>query len=739
MQNNANKQKMPEEKYWLFQYKRLIFNRRSIPAWICLFIGLCFTFLSTFSLHEQHEISGQKQFKLHVEQLVKAIHKRLQDHELILLGAAALMDVNDSISRQQWHDYVARLSLAERYPGIQGVGYSEIFPARALSTHIASMQAEGFPDYSIKPVGEREIYSGIIYLEPFSGRNLAAFGYDMFSDPIRREAMQRAIEENKTTISGKVRLVQETHGKAQAGFLMYVPIYRSGYVLNTLDERWQAIQGFVYSPYRMNDLMEGIFNREQMLVNFQLFDGKTSDPADLMYDSSLSPEKDGPNFYQEQEDLPAFGRTWRIKVTGDEGFEAQFENNLDWMVPTLGSAVSFSIFIMTLVLLGRRESAQQLAAVMIEQSKHAREHFHQQLSDVLSAASEVAIIAADKQGIITIFNTGAERLLGYQGEELIGKSSPAIFHDPEQVKARSEELTEQLGIPIEGFRTFVEMPDRNGYEKREWTYLHKLGYPLTVSLVVTPVRDSLTDEITGYLGIAEDITERKRVEHLKSEFVSTVSHELRTPLTAISGALKLIASGIIGPINDKTKELLTIAVNNSERLAHLVNDLLDFERIVGGQLQFDFQVQPLKPLIERALESHQTYSVKEHVKLTLAGQIPDLELNVDAHRFMQVLANLISNAIKFSPSEGRVLLTVAQKQDVVRITVSDEGPGISAEFESRIFERFAQADSSDTRQKGGTGLGLAISKELIEGMHGKIGFFNNPDQGASFWVELPLK
>ena len=351
----------------------------------------------------------------------------------------------------------------------------------------------------------------------------------------------------------------------------------------------------------------------------------------------------------------------------------------------------------------------------------------------------MAIIAADKQGIITIFNTGAERLLGYQGEELIGKSSPAIFHDPEQVKARSEELTEKLGLPIEGFRTFVEMPDRNGYEKREWTYLHKLGYPLTVSLVVTPVRDSLTDEITGYLGIAEDITERKRVEHLKSEFVSTVSHELRTPLTAISGALKLIASGIIGPINDKTKELLNIAVNNSERLAHLVNDLLDFERIVGGQLQFDFQVQPLKPLIERALESHQTYSVKEHVKLTLTGEIPDLELKVDAHRFMQVLANLISNAIKFSPSEGRVLLTVAQKQDVVRITVSDEGPGISAEFESRIFERFAQADSSDTRQKGGTGLGLAISKELIEGMHGKIGFFNNPDQGASFWVELPLK
>lgn len=716
----------------------MFFAKRSWLAWLSLFFGLCFTFATTYILKQQQEKNARDQFELHVQQLVAAIDKRLKDHELILRGAAGLMDVNYDASRQQWRDYIQRLSLAERYPGIQGVGYTEIFPASGLDAHVAAIRAEGFVDYSVKPEGVREIYSGIKYLEPFKGRNLAAFGYDMFSNAVRRAAMQRAVDENTTSISGKVKLVQETHGKEQAGFLMYVPIYRAGLAIETIEERWRAIKGYVYSPYRMDDLMAGIFNRDQMQVDFQLFDGPTDELEAMLYDSSLGQKDTGQNIFLAKQNRTFFGRQWTIKVSARDGFYAQFKSHLDGLIPAMGVGISFSLFIMILILQGRRESAQRLADIMVDKYKSARENFQQQMSDVLSAASEVSIIVTDTEGIITMFNTGAERLLGYRGEELIGKQSPAIFHDPEEIRIRSEELSKQLGMQVEGFRTFVEIPEREGSEKREWSYKHKLGYFITVSLVVTPVRDALNGNINGYLGMAEDITERKRVEHLKSEFVSTVSHELRTPLTAITGALKLISSGILDASSDKNKEMLAIALSNSERLSCLVNDLLDFERITGGQLQFEFRVQPIKPLIEKALAAHQTFSIKDSVDLSLSGVVPDVTVNVDANRFLQVLANLISNALKFSPAQSKVTIAVEIIQDRIKIIVSDQGPGISAEFERRIFQRFAQADSSDSRQNGGTGLGLAISQELIKGMKGSIGFYNNPDKGASFWVELPL-
>ncbi|WP_333609672.1 CHASE domain-containing protein [Arsukibacterium sp.] len=213
-------------------YKTLLFNRGSIIAWASLVLGLCFTGLASHNLNQLNQASAENAFNLHAEDIVENIEKRLQDHELILLSAASLKRVNQEVSRQQWRDFVNGLSLSERYPGIQGVGYTKVFPASQLAAHEAAIRAEGFADYQVRPQGQRDIYSAITYLEPFTGRNLAAFGYDMYSEPTRRAAMQRAVAENATSISAKVTLVQETHGRQQAGFLMYVPIYRHNSLLD---------------------------------------------------------------------------------------------------------------------------------------------------------------------------------------------------------------------------------------------------------------------------------------------------------------------------------------------------------------------------------------------------------------------------------------------------------------------------------------------------------------------------
>ncbi|MBR2513000.1 MAG: response regulator, partial [Halomonas sp.] len=359
------------------------------------------------------------------------------------------------------------------------------------------------------------------------------------------------------------------------------------------------------------------------------------------------------------------------------------------------------------------------------------------LSNILEAATEVAIIATNTAGVITAFNKGAENMLGYSRVDVLGKQTPAILHLRDELELRSAQLSTEQGRTVEGFRVFVEKAEQDGSETREWTYVHKDGHHVPVSLVVTPMRDC-AGEISGYLGIAEDVTERKHSDKIKNEFISTVSHELRTPLTSISGALGLMVGGAFGELPDKAQKLLTTAHRNSKRLAHLINDLLDIEKIAAGKLHFDMQVQALVPLVEQALESNRDYGSDRGVSLILADNPPDVLVNVDHQRLMQVLANLLSNAIKFSPNGGKVTVVVEALDRKVVVSVIDNGPGVADSFRKKVFQRFAQADSSDTRAKEGTGLGLAITRELVEHMGGRIDFESAEGKGSRFFFELPL-
>lgn len=353
-------------------------------------------------------------------------------------------------------------------------------------------------------------------------------------------------------------------------------------------------------------------------------------------------------------------------------------------------------------------------------------------------SANFSIISTDPDGVIQTFNQSAERMLGYTTEEIVGKQTPAILHDKNEVSAYAMKLSGELGRVIEpGFEAFVARARLGGADEREWTYIRKDGSRFPVLLSVTAVWDA-HGQISGFLGIGSDITERKRLDQLKSEFVSTVSHELRTPLTAISGALGLVVSGTLGEMPAQAKQMLDIANKNSLRLAHLINDLLDMEKLAAGMMRFDLQVQLLMPLVEHALDAVRAYGEQYQVSFALTQRSDGVQVRVDAGRLQQVLSNFLSNAAKFSPHGGQVEIVVRQLKDTVRVEVIDHGPGISAEFRNRIFQKFAQADSSDSRQKGGTGLGLAITKEIVERMNGLVGFDSVEGKGARFYFELPL-
>jgi len=219
---------------------RQFFTRRNGIAWGMLVFTLLVQLVVWQSLRANEDRAAQEQFQMLGEKVTEAIRKRLRDHEQILLGGAGLFDAVEQVSREQWRLYVERLALAERYPGIQGVGFTQAIRPAERAAHVARIRSQGFADYDIHPAGERELYTSIIFLEPFSGRNLAAFGYDMYAEPIRQQAMQRAAQLGETSITGKVTLVQETHGTVQAGVLLYVPVYRPHLPTSTPDERPQA-------------------------------------------------------------------------------------------------------------------------------------------------------------------------------------------------------------------------------------------------------------------------------------------------------------------------------------------------------------------------------------------------------------------------------------------------------------------------------------------------------------------
>jgi signal transduction histidine kinase len=232
--------------------------------------------------------------------------------------------------------------------------------------------------------------------------------------------------------------------------------------------------------------------------------------------------------------------------------------------------------------------------------------------------------------------------------------------------------------------------------------------------------------------------ERKRLDRLKDEFVSTVSHELRTPLTSIAGSLGLLVGQWGGKLPEAAARLLVIAHNNSQRLVRLINDILDIEKMESGEVTFDMKRVEVCPLVEQTIEANRGFAEGYDVRVRLDPECKAVDVRADHDRLAQVVTNLISNAIKFSPPGEEVVVGVETRGKIVRISVRDHGRGVPAEFRPRIFEKFAQADATDARQKGGTGLGLSIVKRIVDRLGGEVGFADAPGGGTVFYVDLPV-
>lgn len=383
-------------------------------------------------------------------------------------------------------------------------------------------------------------------------------------------------------------------------------------------------------------------------------------------------------------------------------------------------------------------TAIALRYILMSRLKSARLAESSNLNEAILASTPYLVIATDQQGKVITFNQAAEKALGYSAQEIIGRETPYLWHDPTEIAAHASAMGNEDPQPEpSGFEALVSKSLQPGIHSREWTFIRKDGSRFPGNLTVTTLRDH-RGVPTGYLGVVEDVTERRQVERLKNEFISVVSHELRTPLTSIRGSLGLLLGAFKKDLPQKVKSLIEIAYNNCERLIPLINDILDIDKIASGHMRFEMQEESVAALTLQAVQANEAYTRRFNVTIAVAPIDEKLRVVVDPARYQQVLSNLLSNAAKFSPSGGVIEVTVEARNDRVSIAVRDYGDGISEEFRPRIFSKFSQADSSTTRAKGGTGLGLHIAKQLVEQMNGSIEFTTAVGQGTTFRIEFPL-
>ncbi|MGJ5180132.1 ATP-binding protein [Bradyrhizobium oligotrophicum] len=334
------------------------------------------------------------------------------------------------------------------------------------------------------------------------------------------------------------------------------------------------------------------------------------------------------------------------------------------------------------------------------------------------------MLMIDAEGRISMVNSEIERQFGYTREELIGQ--PVDILVPERSRVKHAWLGDAFTLQSDANRA-AAAPDRSGRRK------DGTEFPIEVGL--NPIR---AGQGLMILSVVVDASERRRAERLKDEFVATVSHELRTPLTSITGSLGLLVGCWSGKIPEPAARLLTIAHANSERLGRLVNDILDMEKIEAGHITFNLRRVDIRSLVAQVIKDNRGYADHYAVGVELDAGAADVYANVDPDRLAQAIANLLSNAIKFSAAGGVVQVAVEDNGDNLRIAVRDHGPGVPEDFKSHLFEKFAQADATDTRQKGGTGLGLSIAKQIVERLGGKAGFEDADGGGAVFYVDLPM-
>ncbi len=747
----------------LYNFLRLRAFVSQLPTATAIGIGLTLTLIISFLAWKITRNEDYRKFTEVVDEIETPLRSRMIRYQGALIQVKAFfVSQNLKVTREEFETYVANMELLENYPGAQGLGFSLLIRP---NEHQFKKGRFGYlgDTYQVWPVDpSRDEYFSIVYLFPQDWRNKRAIGFDMYSDPIRRKAMETARDTGRPAVTGKVVLVQETEIETQPGFVLYVPVYKPQFPITTAQERREALVGFVSAPFRSFDFMNAIAYASLKPVDYELY-SDSERKENLLYTNRVGKKEIG-LFFQRRE-IEIAGQKFILTARSRPEFTSVSRRLFPLMIAIIGLLVTLLLYFIIYRLRKNaeieRESREALETLnRIGKNVSAELDLDKVVQEITDAATQISKAQfgalfynlINQQGesytLYTISGVPKEMFTRFplpRNTEVFKPTfanlgvvrSDDITKDPQYGKNAPYFGMPQGHLPVRSYLA-VSVVSRSGEVLGGLFFGHKdIG-------VFTEREERLVVGLAAQAAIAIDNANlyKKAQEAIRArdEFLSICSHELKTPLTSLQLEAQInqrlmARKGDEALTPGRFKELIETTVKQTSSLTSLVDDMLDVGRISTGRLKLHPDNLGFRKLLTDCVDQVEPLYRAQGVKLDIVLPDSDVQVNWDKQRVMQVVTNLLSNALKYG-KKLPVLLKVEQYKDEIQISVTDSGIGVSDENQSRIFQRFERAIHDPNIS--GFGLGLYISKKFVEAHKGKISLKSKLAEGSTFTVSLPI-
>jgi PAS domain S-box-containing protein len=705
-------------------------------AWIVLAISLAASACGWLVVRNHAELSARNRFDEEANGIAAALKERMLIYEDALHGAVGLCAASLSVEREEWKSYVESISINDRFPGIDGLGFIAYVRRAQLDEFLKTTRADKAPYFRITSSGEGADLFIIKYIEP-QARHFVLLGQDVSTDPQRRAPAEEARDTGEAALSGTLTLAGKAGG-TETGFLMMLPVYHNRQPRSTLAERRASIAGWVFARFVTTQLMQGILANKSPTMYFRILDDTPGAHEKMIFESEAQPPDYRPKLSHESL-LPTGTRQWRLVFDTKPAFESTIPKGAATLVGSSGVLLSLLLFGIVWSLSTTRERALAMASDMTVALRSANERleYERYLLQTLMDNLPDRIYFKDRQNRFLRNNRAhLQRFRLQDPAQALGKTDFDFFSEEHAREAFNDEQ--------EVIRTGKSLTKE---EKETWPN-GSVTWALSTKM---PLRDH-TGQIVGTFGISRDITDRKRAEEAmrhakeaaeeasraKSQFLASMSHELRTPLNSIIGFANILLKNKSGTLSPAELNFLDRIQANGNHLLGLINELLDLSKIEARKVDLQMSPVALGQLVRDTVAQEEGLVRDKPVELLADLPDPIAPILTDADKLKQIIINLIGNALKFT-ERGNVTVRVHTDPTdhyPIRLDVADTGIGIPSDKLGAIFEAFQQAEAGTARKYGGTGLGLTISQALCRLLGYQIEATSQVGRGSTFSVIL---